>query len=33
MLTIVRKYIWCKRLGVRHPIRAAFDKNFMKFHR
>ena len=25
----IRKYLWCKRMGIRHPWRASGDKRFI----
>lgn len=30
MIKFIKKYKWCKRMGVKHPIWAALDKNFMR---
>ena len=29
MFRIIRKYKWCKQMGINHPIKAALDKNFL----
>lgn len=28
MIKFIKKYRWCKRMGINHPIRAALDKTF-----
>ena len=30
MVNFIKKYKWCKRMGIKHPIKAALDKNFLK---
>lgn len=30
MINFIKKYKWCKRMGIRHPIKATLDKNFLK---
>jgi hypothetical protein len=30
MIKLIKKYLWCKRMGINHPIKAAFDKEFLK---
>lgn len=30
MIKFIRKYKWCKRMGINHPIKAALDKNFLR---
>ena len=30
MIKRIRKYFWCKRMGIRHPWKASGDKNFLK---
>ena len=27
---LIKKYKWCKFFGVKHPLKATLDKNFMK---
>lgn len=29
MLKRIRKYLWCKRMGINHPWKASGDKRFM----
>ena len=31
MIKFIRKYKWCKRMGINHPIKAELDKNFMDY--
>jgi hypothetical protein len=30
MFKFIKKYRWCKRMGIKKPFRAALDKNFLK---
>lgn len=30
MIKLIKKYLWCKRMGINHPIKAALDKKFLK---
>ena len=30
MINLIKKYKWCKRMGVKKPLRATFDRNFMR---
>lgn len=30
LIKFIRKYKWCKQMGINHPIKAALDKNFLR---
>jgi len=30
MIQRIKRYLWCKRLGIRHPWKASGDKFFMQ---
>ena len=30
MIKFIKKYRWCKRMGIKKPFRATLDKNFLK---
>lgn len=29
MFARIKKYLWCKRMGIRHPWKASGDKGFL----
>jgi len=29
MIKRIKKYLWCKRMGIRHPWKASGDKGFI----
>ena len=29
MMTRIKKYLWCKKMGIHHPWKASGDKKFM----
>ena len=31
MMTRIKKYLWCKKMGIRHPWKASEDKGFITF--
>ena len=31
MMTRIKKYLWCKKMGIRHPCKASGDKGFITF--
>ena len=30
IIKLIKKYKWCKQMGVKHPLRATLDRNFMR---
>lgn len=30
MIKFIKRYKWCKRMGINKPFRAALDKNFIR---
>ena len=30
MIKRIKKYLWCKRMGIHHPWKASKDKNFIQ---
>ena len=31
MMTRIKKSLWCKKMGIRHPWKASGDKGFITF--
>lgn len=30
MIKFIKKYKWCKQMGINHPFKATLDKKFMR---
>ena len=32
MIKRIKKYLWCKKMGINHPWKAGGDKNFLRMY-